>query len=306
MAVSLFGAVVMTGLQPWLQEQFALNGVIMAMGIGFMAWFLGIAALLRRHGGLRPWRSLAAPWVLIAAVVALFHALAPFGVPVAFFSSLLVLPLLLVAAGVALAQPSEWYFEPPFAPHRARIGVQVQPMTPELREHFGAPPDRGLLVTRIVDGGPAARGGVEVGDVIVSAAGTLMHQPFDLVKVVGRAAPGQAVELRILRDGEERKLSVEPEGEAMPWVDPKHWSEWLSKGMRQGAGEPRRHDPDPAVEQPLFPEAGCHSILRRFYGHLAHGGSVAPSPEPAEWGALDGRRVDWRDDPGPRDQRSGL
>ena len=26
----------------------------------------------------------------------------------------------------------------------------------------------------------------------------------------------------------------------MPWVDPQHWSEWLSKGMRQGAGEIRR------------------------------------------------------------------
>jgi hypothetical protein len=155
-------------------------------------------------------------------------------------SSLLALALLLVPAGVALAQPPEWYVEPPFAPHRARIGVQIQPMTPELREHFGAPPDRGLLVTRIVDGGPAASGGVEVGDVIVSAAGKPMHQPFDLVKVVSHAKPGQAIELRILRDGEERKVSVEPEGEAMPWVDPEHWSEWLSKGMRQGAGELRR------------------------------------------------------------------
>jgi hypothetical protein len=155
-------------------------------------------------------------------------------------SSLLALPLLLVSAGVALAQPPEWYFEPPFAPHRARIGVQVQPMTPELREHFGAPPDRGLLVTRIVEGGPAARGGVEVGDVIVSAGGSPLHQPFDLVKVVGHATPGQAIELQLLRDGKERKAAVEPEGEAMPWVDPKHWGEWLSKGMRQGAGELRR------------------------------------------------------------------
>ena len=109
------------------------------------------------------------------------------------FSLLVALPLLLLAAGAALAQPPEWSFEPPFAPHRARIGVQVQPMTSELREHFGAPPDRGLLVTRIVDGGPAARGGVEVGDVIVSAAGAPMHQPYDLVKVVGHATPGEAI-----------------------------------------------------------------------------------------------------------------
>jgi C-terminal processing protease CtpA/Prc len=153
--------------------------------------------------------------------------------------SLLALPLFLVAAGVALGQPFDWYFEPPFVPHRTRIGVQVQPMTSELREHFGAPPDQGILVTRVVDGSPAARGGVEVGDVIVSAAGTPMRQPFDLMKVVGHAAQGQAIELRLVRDGEKHELTVEPEGEAMPWLDPKHWSERLSKSMRQGAEEIR-------------------------------------------------------------------
>jgi len=67
-----------------------------------------------------------------------------------------------------------------------------------------------------------------------------MRQPFDLVKVVGRVPAGESLELRIIRDGRERTLTVEPEGGPTPWVDPEYWSDWLGKGLRQGTESLRR------------------------------------------------------------------
>jgi membrane-associated protease RseP (regulator of RpoE activity) len=156
-------------------------------------------------------------------------------------SSLPVLLLLLFGgAAVAGAQPLDWATDLPFGHPRARIGVQVQAMTPELREHLKAPEDRGLLVGRVEPDRPAARGGLRVGDVIVSAGGKPMRRPFDLVRVVGRAAADQPLELQIVRDGKERTLTVKPEAESTPWADPDRWAEWMERGMHQGSKELRR------------------------------------------------------------------
>jgi membrane-associated protease RseP (regulator of RpoE activity) len=152
------------------------------------------------------------------------------------------LAFLLFFGGIAIAgaQPLDWPTDPPFEHSRARIGVQVQSMTPELREHLKAPEDRGLLVGRVEPERPAARAGLRVGDVIVSAGGKPMRRPFDLVRVVGRATAHQPLELRIVRDGKQRTLSVEPELEPTPWADPDRWAEWLEKGMHRGSKELRR------------------------------------------------------------------
>lgn len=154
--------------------------------------------------------------------------------------ALLVLGL---AAGVptcAAAGSSDWPFVTPFALPRARIGVQVQPMTSELREHFLAPTDRGLLVTRVEAGLPAARAGVEVGDVITSVDRKPMREPLDLVRAVGRVPQGDRLEVELVRDGKKRTVIVAPEGEATPWVDPDYWSEWAERGMLHGSRELRR------------------------------------------------------------------
>ena len=69
-------------------------------------------------------------------------------------------PLLIVlAAGIAAeatAQPPHWVIDSPYMPHRGRIGVRVQPMTPELREFFEVPSDLGVLVAEVETDHPAA------------------------------------------------------------------------------------------------------------------------------------------------------
>jgi len=120
-----------------------------------------------------------------------------------------------------------------------RIGVQVQPMTPELRQHFEAPPDRGLLVTRVEPNRPAERAGVQVGDVILEAGGEAQRRTWDLVRVVGKAPEGEKLPLRILRKGKTRKIEVVPTGSAAPWPDPGGIAEWLERGMQMGSEELR-------------------------------------------------------------------
>jgi hypothetical protein len=146
----------------------------------------------------------------------------------------LALAVALLAAPASQADP-----QGPALPGRSRIGLEVQAMTPELRQHFEAPPDRGLLVTRVEPGRPAARAGVEVGDVILEAGGEPQRRSYDLVRVVGRAAAGEELPLRILRQGKVRTLAVVPEGAAAPWPDPGAWADWLERGMQMGSEELR-------------------------------------------------------------------
>ena len=154
-----------------------------------------------------------------------------------------LVPIVLVLgfAGGAVAEPPHGESGRSLNPHRGRIGVHVQPMTPELREHFGAPSDRGVLVTRVDPDRPAARAGVAVGDVLISGDGKPIDESFDLVKIVGRVPEGGTLELGVIRSGKERSLSVEPEGGPSPWVDSEPWEQWLERGLHRGGERLRRH-----------------------------------------------------------------
>ena len=143
--------------------------------------------------------------------------------------------LLLGLSGPAAAQPGHW--PGMLGVERGRVGLEVQAMTRELRAHFGAPEDRGLLVARVVQDRPAARAGVRVGDVLLEAGGAPLDEPFDLVRAVGRPVAGEKLELVLLREGKRLTLAVEPEGEAMPWLDPGEWRRYFDRGVREGREE---------------------------------------------------------------------
>jgi C-terminal processing protease CtpA/Prc len=140
----------------------------------------------------------------------------------------------------AQSEPREWFFAQPFLPHQGRIGVQVQPMTAELREYFRVARDRGVLVNHVEKDRPADRAGVRVGDVIVEAADRPVRDPSDLVRQTARVAAGEELRLRVVRDGKEESIVVRPEGEASPWIDPEFWREWLERGMSEGSRELRK------------------------------------------------------------------
>jgi serine protease Do len=103
------------------------------------------------------------------------------------------------------------------APHRPRLGVAVAPshVARRLRRSVGLPERDGLLVREVEDGSPAARAGIEAGDLIVEAAG----HPIADADALFEALAGASVqfEVKVVRGTEERSVSVgagEATGEA--------------------------------------------------------------------------------------------
>lgn len=81
------------------------------------------------------------------------------------------------------------------------LGVQVTPLTPELRVHFGVPEDAGVLVSRVEDGGPAEAAGIGVGDILTAVDGAKVDSPRRLARLVRRKKEGDLVTVELYRDG---------------------------------------------------------------------------------------------------------
>jgi hypothetical protein len=102
---------------------------------------------------------------------------------------------------------------------RSFLGVQTLDLTPELREHFGVPPEAGVLVARILPESPAAESDLQVGDVISALDGEHIVSPSDLARAVGHHESGDEVDLEVWRQGQVRSVRsslVERQG---PHVD---------------------------------------------------------------------------------------
>ena len=91
---------------------------------------------------------------------------------------------------------------------RGRIGVALGEMTKEVAESLGLGKPRGAYVRSVEAGGPAAAGGIEAGDVILSFNGREIAKSTDLPRVVGDTKPGTAVPIQVWRKGATRELSV--------------------------------------------------------------------------------------------------
>ena len=91
---------------------------------------------------------------------------------------------------------------------RGWIGVQLQPVTSELAENLGLKAPTGALVSDPQANGPAAKAGVEAGDIITAVNGTAVKDTKDLAKQIGGMAPGAMVQLTVWRKGEEKRFSL--------------------------------------------------------------------------------------------------
>ena len=92
---------------------------------------------------------------------------------------------------------------------RGWLGVQIQPVTPEIAESIGLKAEQGALVADVTSGSPAAKAGVKTGDTVLKVDGVAISQPRDLARRIALIAPGKPVELDIVRDGKPMALKVE-------------------------------------------------------------------------------------------------
>jgi Do/DeqQ family serine protease len=92
--------------------------------------------------------------------------------------------------------------------HRGQLGVAVQNVTSDVARSLGLADVRGALVSSVSDGSPAAKAGLERGDVIVSVDGEPVSDGNTLRNRVAATAPGTSLALGVLRNGESKTLRV--------------------------------------------------------------------------------------------------
>jgi len=134
---------------------------------------------------------------------------------------------------------------------RGYLGVQVADLTPDLAQAFGfASGTQGALVQNVVPRGPAAKGGMQAGDLVVALNGKAVTSAGELTRSVALVPPGQEVKVDVVRRGGEKKalafkVSQRPEDEAQA----------SAGGEEEGGGDQGNKSPRLGVSlTPLTPQ----------------------------------------------------
>jgi serine protease Do len=91
---------------------------------------------------------------------------------------------------------------------RGWLGVMIQDITPELAKSFGLKETKGVLISQVVDGSPAEKAGLERGDVIVEYSGKEVENAHTLSRLVAATAPNTQADIKIIREGKAKTISV--------------------------------------------------------------------------------------------------
>jgi serine protease Do len=91
---------------------------------------------------------------------------------------------------------------------RGWIGVQIQPVTKDIADSLGLKKAEGALVAEPQANGPAAKAGIEAGDVIISVDGNPVRNARELSRMIGGMAPNASVKLVVLRKGAEKTITL--------------------------------------------------------------------------------------------------
>jgi serine protease Do len=91
---------------------------------------------------------------------------------------------------------------------RGWIGVQIQPVTPDIADSLGLKKAEGALVAEPQANGPAAKAGVESGDVITQVNGESVKDARELARTIGGFAPGTSVKLNVLHKGQDKVINL--------------------------------------------------------------------------------------------------
>ncbi|MGD9772603.1 S1C family serine protease [Diaphorobacter sp.] len=91
---------------------------------------------------------------------------------------------------------------------RGWIGVEPSELSPELALTFGVRATQGVIITGVLQGGPAAQAGVRPGDVVVSVAGKPTNNVSQLLTAVASLRPGEAASFELQRADTRLEVSV--------------------------------------------------------------------------------------------------
>ena len=91
---------------------------------------------------------------------------------------------------------------------RGWLGVQIQPVTAGIADSLGLKKAAGAMVDEPQDGSPAAKAGIESGDVITAVNGTPVKDARDLARTIGMMAPDSSIKLDIIRQGQPKTVAL--------------------------------------------------------------------------------------------------
>src|SRR3954452_4411863 len=91
---------------------------------------------------------------------------------------------------------------------RGWIGVQIQPVTSDIADSLGMKKAEGALVAEPQANGPAAKAGIQSGDVITGVNGEPVKDAKELARTIGGLAPGNAVKLNVLQKGQDKVVNL--------------------------------------------------------------------------------------------------
>ncbi len=91
---------------------------------------------------------------------------------------------------------------------RGWIGVQIQPVTPDIADSMGLKEAKGALVAQPQADSPAIKAGIKSGDVITSVNGKTIRDARQLARLIGTMAPGTTVTLGLIHNGEQKTVTL--------------------------------------------------------------------------------------------------
>ena len=153
-----------------------------------------------------------------------------------------------------------------------RMGVSTVQLTKQLGEYFGIADGKGVLVTSVSDGSPAAKAGLRAGDVITTVDGEMIEGPGDLSRAVNKNKDGD-VTVVVIRDKKQRTFKVAPEKNQSQIIRPGRVAnqrairDQIRAAVRRGAANgqvvipnivipaiPAINISTPRIEMPVIPE----------------------------------------------------
>jgi serine protease Do len=92
---------------------------------------------------------------------------------------------------------------------RGWIGVSIQPVDDQIAESLGLPAARGALIAAVGDNGPAMKGGMLAGDVVIRFNGQEVREMRNLPRIVAGSEIGKTVDVVVIRKGKEQTLKIQ-------------------------------------------------------------------------------------------------
>lgn len=92
---------------------------------------------------------------------------------------------------------------------RGWLGVQIQSITPEMAASLGSKEMQGAIIAEVVAGGPAAKAGLQQGDVVIAVNGKAVQDSRDLSRRVASLLAGSKATFTVMRDGSRKDITAD-------------------------------------------------------------------------------------------------